>query len=466
MSRQRLIVVSNRGPAGYERDAAGQLVRSRASGGLVSALRPLVQEHDVTWIASAMTEEERRLALAGPFEEQGPGGSSFRVRLVAHEPAAYASFYDVVANPVLWFVQHGLWSLRENPELDLRRPWEQGYVPVNEGFAQAVVAELDRDPSASVLFQDYHLYLAPALVRAQRPHARLSHFVHIPWVGADGWSMLPQELVRAVHEGLLAADAVGFHTERWRRAFISACGELLGRGEDAAARSHANPIGVDAAELDRVSASTEVEEHEARLLDGRPERLVVRVDRTDPSKNALTGFVAFARLLARRPDLRGQVAMVALLAPSRQGIPEYAAYMRELERTAAAVNEAYPARWPAIDLRVRDDFASSVAAYKHYDVLLVNPVKDGLNLVAMEGPIVNERDGVVVLSREAGAWELLGEWALGVDPLDAEGTADALEAALALSTPERAERARGIRSRVRSQHPGAWVERELAALLG
>lgn len=466
MDRQHLIVVSNRGPAGYDRDVSGRRIRNRAAGGLVSALRPLTLKHDVTWIASAMTAEERRMALAGPIVEQGPGGSSFRLRLVAHDADAYEAFYDVISNPVLWFVQHDLWSLRQDPDLDLHGPWRRGYVPVNERFAEAVVQELDRDPAASVLFQDYHLYLAPALVRARRSEARLLHFVHIPWVDARGWSVLPEELSRAVHEGLLDADTVGFHTERWRAAFVKSCGELLGRGAEAEARSHANPIGVDVAELDRMAASPEVEEHVSCLLASRPERLVVRVDRTDPSKNALAGFAAFGRLLERRPDLRGRVGMVALLAPSRQGVPEYAAYLRQVESAVAAVNEAFAGSMPAIDLRIRDDFPSSVAAYRQYDVLLVNPVMDGLNLVAMEGPIVNERDGVVVLSRDAGAWELLGEWALGIDPRDIESTADALEVALALPAQERAARASGIRARVRSQDTGAWVERELAALLG
>lgn len=420
----------------------------------------------MTWIASAMTPEERRIAADGPVREHGADGSPFRLRLVAHDAEVYRAFYDVVANPVLWFVQHGLWGLRAEPELDLRRPWQHGYVPVNEAFAAAVAEELERDPSASVLFQDYHLYLAPALVRRRCPQARLSHFVHIPWVEADAWAVLPPEIVRAVHKGLLAADQVGFHTERWRGAFVASCEQVLGRGREADARSHANPIGIDVAELDRVAASSDVAARESCLLAQRPERLVVRVDRTDPSKNALTGFAAFGRLLDRRPDLSGRVRMVALLAPSRQSVPEYATYLRELERTAAAVNAAHPGCLPAIDLRVRDDFPSSVAAYRHYDVLLVNPVMDGLNLVAMEGPAVNERDGVVVLSRDAGAWDLLSQWALGIDPLDVESTAAALEAALALPAAERAGRARGLRSRVRSQEPGAWVASELAALLG
>ena len=464
---RRLIVVSNRGPVGYDRGADGRRVRLRGSGGLVTALRPLVSLHDVTWIASAMTEEEREIAASGSVDEVAADGARFRLRLVAHDPDAYRDFYDVVANAALWFVQHDMWNLKREAEVDLVRPWEQGYAVVNEGFANAVVEELDRAPDAAVLFQDYHFYVAPALVRARRPEARLAQFVHIPWVGPAGWAVLPEEIARAVHEGLLANDSVGFHTERWRAAFVESCAALLGRGHEALAHSHANPIAVDAAELEELATSTRVLEREHALLSDRPEQLIVRVDRTDPAKNAIVGFDAFAVLLERRPDLRGRVGMVALLDPSRQTIPEYVDYLEALEAAAAVVNTRFGTEsWSPVVLRIRDDFPSSVAAYKQYDVLLVNPLRDGLNLVAKEAPLVNVRDGVVVLSRDAGAWEELREWALGIDPSDIDGTAAALEQALELPRDERARRSAGLRAQVRAHTTTGWVEAELAALGG
>ena len=442
-------------------------MRLRGSGGLVTALRPLVSLHDVTWIASAMTEEEREIAASGPLDEVGADGARFRLRLVAHDPDAYRDFYDVVANAALWFVQHDMWSLRREAEVDLARPWEQGYVGVNAGFANAVVEELDRAPDVAVLFQDYHLYVAPLLVRASRPEARLAQFVHIPWVGPAGWAVLPAEMARGVHEGLLANDSVGFHTERWRAAFVESCAALLGRGDEALARSHANPIAVDAAELEQLAQSSRVLERERALLSARPEQLIVRVDRTDPAKNAIAGFDAFGALLERRPDFRGRVGMVALLDPSRQTIPEYVDYLEALEAAAAAVNMRFATKsWSPVVLRIRDDFPSSVAAYKQYDVLLVNPLRDGLNLVAKEAPLVNVKDGVVVLSRDAGAWEELRDWALGIDPSDIDGTAAALERALELPRDERARRSAGLRAQVRAHTTTGWVEAELAALGG
>lgn len=462
--RRRLIVVSNRGPVGYERGPDGRRISRRGAGGLVAALRPLVHEHEVTWIASAMTGEERAIAARGPLQEQ-VGAASFRLRLVDHDPGAYRLFYDVVANPVLWFVQHGLWGLLHDREQDLLGPWQEGYVAVNRGFADAVVAELERQPDAVVLFQDYHLYVAPGLVRSRRPEARLAHFVHIPWVGPGSWAALPAEIARAVHEGLLACDSVGFHAERWRSAFVDAASALLGRGAEARAASHVNPVAVDAQALSAIAGDAVVLERERLLVASRPEQLILRVDRTDPAKNGVAGFAAFGRLLERRHDLHGAVGMLALLDPSRQGIAEYADYRRALEAAAQGVNDAYGTDdWRPVELVIRDDFPSSVAAYKQYDVLLVNSVMDGLNLVAEEAPLVNTRDGVLVLSRCTGAWEDVGEWAIGVDPHDVDETSRALESALALPADERAALLDGIRRHVRARDPSGWAAVELAAL--
>jgi trehalose 6-phosphate synthase len=431
----------------------------------VTALAPLVSRHDVTWVASAMSAEERELAERGPVDEIGPDGSRYRLRLVATPPEAYRLYYDVVANPVLWFVQHGLWERMLEPDADLAGAWRNGYVTVNQAFADAVVDELDRDPGAAVLFQDYHLYVAPRLVRDRRPAALLAHFVHVPWVDRDGWRVLPAEIVRAIHDGLRASDAVGFHAERWRSAFIDSCTASLGAGALDGTLVTVNPISVDAAEFEALGASAEVRRRTSGLLPERPEQLVLRVDRTDPAKNATRGFQAFGRLLDRRPELRGRVGMLALLHPSRLSIPEYRAYGDELAAAAAAVNGAHGSNgWLPITLDLRDDFLLSVAAYRDYDVLLVNPVLDGLNLVAKEAPLVNVRDGVVVLSRGAGAFDELASWVVACDPLDVEGQATALERALDLPLDTRRAWLAALRAHVRANDLDAWVAAQLEAL--
>ncbi len=426
-----------------------------------------------------MSDEDRAVAAEheGSFAETTRGGASYRLRLIAHDPIQYDRFYNVVANPTLWFLQHYLLDLGTAPGfgLELHEAWGAGYVPVNEAFAAATLEELDREPAALVLFHDYHLYLAPALVREDRPGVRTSHFVHIPWPEPDYWHALPVAMRLDIHEGLLANDVVGFHTERWRHAFLESAERLLGATVDFEAgtvehdgritRVTARPIGVDVAEFERLKEDAAVLEREATLVASRPEQVVVRVDRIDPSKNIVRGFQAFALLLERYPELQGKVGMLALVSPSREDIPVYAAYAAAVETAAREVNERFGREgWQPVELDIADDFPRSVAGYKQFDVLLVNPVFDGLNLVAKEGVLANVRDGVLVLSENAGAHEELGEWALSVSPLDLLDQAEALYEALTMPAEERRRRAEAIREQVRTHDITEWVDAQLADL--
>lgn len=436
----------------------------RGGGGLVTALAGLIAHHDVTWIASAMSDEDRAIAdeRGGSFEETTRDGDAYRLRLVAHDLPAYDRFYNVVANPALWFVQHRLPLRPLGPEF--REAWDEGYVPVNVAFAAATLEELDREPEAAVLFHDYHLYLAPALVREARPEVVSSHFVHIPWPEPDAWSALPPELTAAIHEGLLANDVVGFHTERWRRAFL-ACAERFVSGGVGSARVVAHPIGVDPAEFERRAGDPLVLERQAEISKWRPEKLIVRVDRVDPSKNIVRGFGAFGLLLERHPELHGRVGFLALLAPSREDIAEYAEETRAIEEAVVAVNERFARDgWSPVALDIADDFPRSLAGYKEFDVLLVNAVFDGLNLVAKEAFLLNTRDGALVLSENAGSHEELGDWAITVDPFDVSGQADALYEALTLPADERRRRAEAIRARVRAHDIREWIDAQLGDL--
>jgi trehalose 6-phosphate synthase len=462
--RRKLIVVSNRGPVSYGRNPDGTRTAMRGGGGLVTALRSLVQYHDVTWIASAISEEDR--AVAGEtLDETARDGSSYKLHLVAHERQAYDWYYNVVSNPMLWFVQHSLWELPYSPKIDaaFHRAWTEGYVAVNESFAGAVDTELDRTPDAAVFFHDYHLYLAPRIVRERRPHAALMHFVHVPWPQPDYWRILPRDARWAIHDGLMANDVVGFQTERWRRNFIYSVRELL--GDDAAAKTVTAPISVDSTEFVELAQSEAVLSAEQEILAGRPEQLVVRVDRTDPSKNIVRGFRAFELYLDAHPEAHRRVGMLALLDPSRQDIPEYAEYLGAIQREARRVNDRFQqSGWRPIDLEIADDFPKSVAAYKQFDALLVNAIFDGMNLVAKEAPLVNQRDGVVVLSENAGAHAELGEWALTVNPFDVESQAEAIGRALSMDAGERHARLEAIRAHVREHDLNQWTDMLFAAL--
>jgi trehalose 6-phosphate synthase len=478
--RRRLIVVSNRGPVSFSRDASGNRVARRGGGGLVTALRSLVSHHDVTWVASAITPEDRAVADeadGGAIPETARDGSPYRLRFVASDPNAYDWYYNVVANPTLWFVQHYLWNLVYLPALDqgLHHAWNDGYQVVNQAFADAVVAELERQPDAAVFFHDYHLYLAPRFVRDRVPEATLAQFVHIPWPQPDYWRVLPEPIRLALHDGLLANDVVGFHTHRWSRNFLRSSLDIAGaevdldqdsagyRGRRVAVTAH--PISVDPSEFDELAGSDAVLQHERAIAERRPEKLVLRVDRTDPSKNVVRGFRAFELYLDAHPEMHGRVGMLALLDPSRQDIPEYAEYVGAIQRAARGVNDRFQRDgWVPIDLRVEDNFVQAVGAYKQYDVLLVNAIFDGLNLVAKEAPLVNERDGVLILSENTGAHEELGRWALTVNPFDVVGQAEAIHLALSLPEEERHRRIEAIRAHVRAHDLAAWIAAQLADL--
>lgn len=478
--RRKLIVVANRGPVSYARGADGERSTKRGGGGLVTALRSLVSHHDVTWIASAMNDEDRAVAAehgGEAFDETFREGAPYRLRLVAHDPSAYDWYYNVVSNPTLWFLQHYMWGLPYAPDLDLglHNAWFNGYLPVNEGFARATVAELDRDPDAAVFFHDYHLYLAPKLVREQRPDALLAHFIHIPWPETDYWHVLPEHLRRAVHEGVLANDILGLHTARWKRNFLRACEDILGAevDYDASTVTHdgrrtlvtSHPLSIEPQEFEDLRDDPAVLEEERLIVERRPEFLVLRVDRTDPSKNVVRGFRAFALFLDMHPEMHGRVTLLALLDPSRQDIPEYSEYLAAVQREARAVNDRFQSEgWTPIDLQVGDNFAQSVAAYKQYDALLVNAVFDGLNLVSKEAPLVNGRDGVLILSENTGSHEELGEWALTVNPFDVYGQAQAINEALTMDAGERRRRLEETRASVRRHDLAAWLAAQLADL--
>jgi len=475
-ARRRLVIASNRGPVAYGR-SGGERTARRGGGGLVTALSGLIASQDVTWVAAAISDEDEQVAgeHAGAFDETDRNGSPFRLRLVRLDRADYDRYYNVFANPLLWFIQHGLWNRPYTPEMSAgtRAAWE-AYRRVNEAFAEAIGAECGG--ADAVLVHDYQLYLVPRMLRTAGMRAPLSHFTHIPWPGPDAWRVLTADMRTGLLHGLLAADVVGFHTTRSVRAFLATAEEYVGEAavdhvrprvtlQDAVAHVRAYPISVDPDEFAKLAQHELVTAEEERLASARPERLVLRVDRTDPSKNVVRGFHAFARFLARHPEWHGRVRMLALLDPSRQEIPDYAEYVGAIHRAAREVNDQFSdPGWTPIDLRVSDNFAQAIAAYKQYDVLLVNAIVDGMNLIAKEAPLVNERAGVLVLSENAGAHEELGPFALSVNPFDVEGTADAIAEALTMPDTERERRAAEIRAHVREHDVRAWMAAQLADL--
>ncbi|MBI5105174.1 MAG: trehalose-6-phosphate synthase [Solirubrobacterales bacterium] len=473
MSQRPLVLVSNRGPVTF--DDEGDF--KRGTGGLVTALTGLASHRDAVWIASALTDgDARRAREAGgrPFTVEAPGGGEYQVRLVESDPEAFDRFYNIFANPMLWFIQHYLWDLSNAP--DVRRneieAFEFGYNVVNEDLARAVVEAIEGQDEPVVMVHDYHLYTLPGLVRRAREDVTLHHFVHIPWTQPDAWRVLPTRVRREIYEGLLANDIIGFHTRSYRWNFLQCCRDLMDlevnfndgivhfEGREVWVRAY--PLPIDANAIRRVCDQPNVARHEEELLRRRREHLVLRVDRADLSKNVLRGFTAFDLFLEQHPEFREKVTFVAQLMPSRTDVPEYAEYLERIEAIVAVVNHRHGTPdWMPIQLKLKDDLEEAVAAYKHYDVLMVNAMFDGMNLVAKEGPIVNTRDGVSVLSENTGAHEELGEYALSVNPFDIQELADSIHAALTMNPDERARRARGLKEIVTSRDPGDWIDEQI-----
>jgi trehalose 6-phosphate synthase len=227
----------------------------------------------------------------------------------------------------------------------------------------------------------------------------------------------------------------------------------------------ASPISIDPEEFDELAESPAVLEAEREIVERRPERLIVRVDRTDPSKNVVRGFRAFELYLEAHPEMYHRVTLLALLDPSRQDIPEYSEYLGAIQREARRVNDRFQSGdWLPIDLQIGDDFPRSIAAYKQFDVLFVNAIFDGLNLVSKEAPLVNTRDGVVVLSENAGASEELGLWALTINPFDVAAQAEAIHEGLELPADDRRARLEAIRAYVREHDLARWLAAQLDEL--
>ncbi|MFJ6349510.1 trehalose-6-phosphate synthase [Streptomyces sp. NPDC092046] len=445
-----VLVASNRGPVSYTVRDDGSLDTRRGGGGLVSGLSAVSSEGGL-WVCAALGDGDREAVRRGVAE---PG-----VRMLDIDPEVYADAYNGIANSVLWFLHHHLYDIPREPvfDADFRRRWGS-YRAYNRAFAEALAEAAD--PGAAVLVQDYHLALVPGMLRALRPDLRIGHFTHTPWAAPGYLEMLPDDIHRELVEGMLGADERGFHTRAWAAAFLA--DPLVDDGT----RVAAYPLGVDGDELRALAHRPAVD---ARLADLRAEtggrKTIVRVDRTELSKNIPRGLLAYRELLATRPEWRGRVVHLASAYPSRQDLEVYRAYTASVTELAEAVNEEFGTPdWQPVLLSVQDDFTRSLAAYRLADVALVNPVRDGMNLVAKEIPVVSDEGCALVLSREAGAYEELGEDALTVNPYDVTQTAEALHEALSMPAPERAERTKRLATAATALPPREWFLAQLDAV--
>jgi trehalose 6-phosphate synthase len=305
------------------------------------------------------------------------------------------------------------------------------------------------------------------MLRELRPDLRIGHFSHTPWAPPEYFRMLPDDVAGQVLRGMLGADRLGFLTQRWADAF-TACAERFAGGLGGT-RIGVHGLGADADFLRERAHEQDVEERMAALREeiGEGRRTIVRVDRTELSKNIVRGLLAYRRLLQAHGEWRERVVHVAFAYPSRQDLAVYREYTAEVQRLADEINAEFGTPgWTPVVLHVKDDFARSLAAYRLADVALVNPIRDGMNLVAKEVPVVSDAGCALVLSREAGAHEELGEDAITVNPYDITGTAEALHEALSMRPEERAERSKRLAAAATALPPARWFVDQLEALKG
>ncbi len=468
-----IVIASNRGPFSFRRKKDGTFATRRGEGGLVTALAALAETHEVLWIAAALGKDDQEWA-----NEQGDKPvmiDNMRLRLLIPNRQHYKMYYNVIANPLLWFIQHQLWDSPRNPQITRHtwEAWRYGYVAINRQFADVIAESIKEEASdrpVIVFPQDYQLYLVPHFLRMRLgDRVQIQPFVHIPWPGPDAWRVLPDEMRSTLLRSLLQSDRVGFQTRTDAFNFVQTCRLYLTDAHSHGSRdsityngrtvqARAYPISIDVEKVQSLMQEPETRLLKRQLLNTIGDnRLILRIDRIEPSKNILRGFLAFRSLLELHPEYRGKVQMLALLVPSRMEVAEYQTYLQEITAIAGLINAEFSDEfWEPTRIIIGSNYHRAIAALQLYDVLLVNPITDGMNLVAKEGSLVNDRGGVLVLSEHAGAFYELGDDALTISPFDVYGTAEALYQALTMPPEERFKRAGNLQKQVRKNDVRQW----------
>ena len=483
-----LIIASNRGPVTFTLEEDGSVSSRKGSGGVVTAVSAIARDRQPIWIAAAMTEGDRARAELARQQGEGlispPGDApEFRLRFVVPTAESYHGYYNVISNPLLWFLQHYLWDTPRSPDITAEtwKAWHEGYVTVNRLFAEEILEACSHcEQPPVIMLQDYHLYLCAGFIREKDPDALIQHFVHIPWPDPDYWRLLPMAMRRSILEGMLGNDIVGMQTPSHARSFMYTCEayvpgamvdytgfsvEWNGRRTDV--RSY--PISVDTTAVRRAAYSKEARSHDRYLPNHWNEFTVLRVDRAEPSKNIVRGFHAFDRFLEAHEEFQGRVNFVAITVPSRMDVEEYQNYLDDVSAAVGRINAKYAnveTGWQPIHMIMGENYPRALAAMKWYDVLLVNSIIDGMNLVAKEGALLNERNGVLILSEGAGAALQMGDDAIVVAPADIEGTADAIYQALTMPLRERRLHADRLRRIVEDDDVAEWFRHQLDDIAG
>jgi trehalose 6-phosphate synthase len=477
-----LIIASNRGPITFNKDGNGELVHQRGTGGLVTALTGVTRQAEARWVACARTEEDK--IWGEGFVPVDETDEKLWVQFISPTDAQYEGYYNVISNPLLWFLQHSMWDIFREPTIDraVWEHWEHGYVAVNKLFAEAISREISSAPRrALVMLQDYHLYLVPSFIRHNlRPKNEytLAHFIHIPWPGTEDWGVLPAKMRQSILEGLCALDLLGFQTHEDGMNFLRTCETYLPgadvsfKHQKVCFRDHATyvrdfPISIDVDGLKELARDPQVYEYYDQLTEHQgDQKTILRIDRIEPSKNIVRGFQSFNEMLDLHPEYIGKVRFLALLVPSRLEVEKYGNYLDEIMGVAGRINAKFGnTNWEPIRILVGENYPRAIAGLQMYNVLLVNSIADGMNLVAKEGPILNLYNGVLVLSDRTGAFRQLESGALIVSPLDISGTAEALHHALSMPLEERQEKSQCLQQLIEKDDIANWLIKQFEEIV-
>ncbi|HOI71978.1 MAG TPA: trehalose-6-phosphate synthase [Methanobacterium sp.] len=472
---KNLIVVSNRGPVEFIKEN-GKTKMKRGAGGLVSTLLPLMEALNGAWIASAMTPGDVEVAKRFPDNRVPITDDKplFWVPFVVVEPEPYESYYSIISNPLLWFVQHYMWNSPYTPDIDdqIHQAWKNGYKYMNQQFAEKVCAESKiNNKEPMIMLQDYHLYLCPLYIRKKMKNTFLSQFIHVPWPQSEYFSILPQYMRKEIIDGLLSNNLLGFHIPRYVNNFIQTCEEYVDEvdydngivwhnGQATHVKSY--PISVDYNGIKELASSKEVSKKEKLIKKIKGDYfLFYRTDRADLSKNIIRGFKAYELFLHKYPQYHGKVKFLTTGKPTRQQIREYHDYYYDIVDIIEEINIKYGTDdWKPIEFLFKADYNLVVAAFKNYDCMIVNPIADGMNIVPKEASAVNLSKGVIILSEKAGCFEELKDNVLAVNPYDISQTAEAYKNAVTMGDKERENRFDNLQKIVGQRTVYHWISEQ------
>lgn len=475
---KEIIVASNRGPVVFKKDdSTGKIELIRGAGGIVGSMIPFLEKTHGTWVSSAIGEcdhyvdNEYKGKVPVPLENP-----EYYVQFIKTEEDIYNRFNGKFANPLLWFIHHSMWFSPYSPcgDDELHQAWDS-YQYVNSMFAEAISDDVSKsEKTPIVMLQDYHIYLTPQLIREQHPDVLMSQFVHIPFPSPEIFQQLPNHMQTEILDSILTNNVLGFHIRRYMNNFLQTIklilpdasvddvsGDILYKGHVCHVRTY--PISIDIETLTKQGQSPNVISKEAEVdeMIGNC-KLIYRTDRADLSKNIIRGFQAYDMFLEKYPDWRGKVKFVATLMPSRQDIKIYREYTDNIKKIVHEINEKYATPdWEPIKYICRGDYDLVVALLKRYDVLMVNPILDGMNIVAKEGSVLNENNGVLILSTGAGCYEELKDGAICINPYDLRQTAESIDVALLTDAASKADLLSEARAAIRRNDLSKWVGDQL-----